>query len=97
MDLTLAVPRLAQRVLVQNALLESFSRGASLLHRLRPAAKQLGNLRAMNEAQSVVGNHLGLAIAPLLERLRPRLHVAKLEGGVAEDDCVAVHDAGNDR
>ena len=51
----------------------------------------------MDQAEAVVGDHLGLALAPARQGLCPLPDVAQLVGVPTERDCVAVDDAGDDR
>ena len=97
MDLPLSVVGLAAGELVEDAPREPLGGSPRLLQGLLPRAAQLHDLGAVDEAETVVGDHLGLALAPPRQRLGPLPGVAELVGVATEGDRVAVDDPGDDR
>jgi hypothetical protein len=71
MDLPLPIVGLAAGELVENPPGEPLGRSPRLLQGLLPRAPELHDLGTMDEAEAVVGDHLGLALAPPGEGLGP--------------------------
>jgi len=65
--------------------------------RVLPCAGHRHDLGAMNQAQTIVGHHVGLLLAPARQRRGPLAGAAQLVRVATERDRVAVDDAGNDR
>src|SRR5215204_4858447 len=66
------------------------TRSFDFVHRVRPGAMQLHDLRASDEAASAVRDAVRLALAPVLERRRPLLRSAQIEDLRARIDHAAV-------
>jgi hypothetical protein len=97
MDLPLSIVGLAAGELVEDTPREPLGGSPRLLQGLRPRSAQLHDLCAVDQAEAVVGDHLGLALAPPRKRLGPLPGSAELVGVATEGDRVAVDDPGDDR
>jgi hypothetical protein len=97
MDLPLSVVGPAAGELVQDAPREPPGGSPRFLQCLLPGASDLHDLGAMYQTEAVVGDHLGLALAPPRKRLGPLPGIAELVGVATESDRVAVDDPGDDR
>lgn len=97
MDLPLSIVGLTAGELVEDTPREPLGGPPRLLEGLLPRSAQLHDLRAMDQAETVVGDHLGLALAPPRQCLGPLPGIAELVGVATEGDRVAVDDPGDDR
>ena len=79
MDLPLPVAGLAAGALVEHAAREALADTSRLLQRVGPCAPELHDLRAVDQAQAVVGDHPGLALAPPRQRGGPLAGAPHLE------------------
>jgi hypothetical protein len=64
MDLTLAVVRRAEGELIEDTFGEPLGGSLGCVQRVGPAADQLHDFGTMDEAQTVVGDHFRLLVAP---------------------------------
>ena len=97
MDLPLSIVGLAAGELVQDTPREPLGGSPRLLQGLLPRSAQLHDLGAVDQAEAIVGDHLGLALTPPRQRLGPLPRMAELAGVKTEGDRVAVDDPGDDR
>ena len=97
MDLALAVERLSAGELVEYPLREALGGSSGLLHGVLPVASELHDLGAMDQAEAIVGHHLGLGVAPSRQGIGPFPRVAQFVCVPTKGDRVAVDDAGDDR
>src|SRR5687767_14338843 len=77
MDLALSVTGLAAGDLIERALGEPLGGPARLLQGVLPGAAKLHDLGAMDQAETVVGDHLGLSVAPSRQGLGPLPRMAE--------------------
>ena len=97
MDLALPVAGGPGGDLIQHACGEALGGVPRFCQGRVPRALKLQHLGAVDQAQAVVGDHLGLAVAPPRQRVRPLAGVAQLECVATEGDRVAEDDAGDHR
>ena len=95
-QLALDVERLPRR-LADSAPPARARRPSGLLQRGLPGTQQLHDLGAMHEAHALVGDHVGLPLAPEGKRRGPLAGAPQLVRALTDRDRVAVEDPGDDR
>jgi hypothetical protein len=78
MDLTLSIGGVAEGLLIQDSLRELLADLTGFFQGIPPRAGQRHDLRAMHQAQTLVGHHLGLLFAPARQLVRPLARTPEL-------------------
>jgi hypothetical protein len=95
--LALAVRGLAAGQLVQGTPRQLLVEPTQFLERLIPGAAECHDLGTVHQAETFVGHHFGLMLAPSRQGDRPLPDPPKLVDTAAECDRVAVHNPRDDR